>query len=198
MVFVSNLDLTWTMRGLDALLRRRFGIEELADDPDCVLRITLEPATRAVSLSDGTPVRVGEPTIQIHFWNEHLPTLPPEGLNAAWTSVMKRRIRHSFGLLADCVDREPRFREVAAIVATPTYPRRSGPVPLSRTLRLFGFDVVDRGGAAIHDRLDSLLVLGLNWAFNPVELRRHGLSYGRIEVWMSRGTLLKRYGRKCA
>lgn len=199
---MSTLDLTGAMRGamrgFDAMLRHRYGISEFADDPDCVLRISLERAARDVALSDGVSVRAGDPIVQIHFWNEHLPVLPPEGLNAAWTGVMKRRIRHSFAMLADHIERDPRYRGVTAIHGAPAFSRRLGPAPLARTLHHFGFDVAvpERAGGSIRDRLDSLLILGMNWAFNPVELRRHGKSYGRIQVWMSRTKLIERHGSR--
>ena len=188
------------MRGVDAMLRRHLGIFEFCHDPDCVLRISLDRADRPVALADGGAVQVGDPIVHIHFWNEHLPVLPPEGLNAAWTGVMKRRIRYSFAMLADHIEREPRYRGVVAIHGAPAFPRRFGPAALSRTLHHFGFDVVepDRAGGSIRAWLDSLLILGMNWAFNPVELRRHGKSYGRIQVWMSRRRLLDRYGSRRA
>ena len=193
---MSTLDPTWAMRGVDAMLRHRLGIAEFADDPDCVLRISSERAKRDIALSDGVIVRAGDPIVQIHFWNEHLPALPPEGLNAAWTGVMKRRIRHSFAMPADLIERDPRYRGVAAIHGAPAFPRRLGPAALARTLHHFGFDVTvpDRAGGSIRDWFDSLLILGMNWAFNPVELRRHGKSYGRIQVWMSRAKLIERHG----
>ena len=46
---------------------------------------------------------------------------------------------------------------------------------------------------SLHAWLDSLLVRGLIWAFNPAALRGRGASYSRIEVWMSRSRLLERY-----
>ena len=191
---MSVLGLDWTTRRIDALLRRRMGIVEFTHDPDCVLRIAREPARRALTLSDGVAVRAGDPIVQIHFWNERLPLLPTEGLNAAWTGQMKRRIRYSFQMLADHTEREPWLRDVVAIVAMPTYPRRAGAAQLTRTLTLFGFDAVSYAPGAVYATLDSLLALGMNLAFNPAGIRRHGLTYGRIEVWMSRQKLIGRYG----
>jgi hypothetical protein len=172
-------------------------LSKFSADPDCVLRISLEPAGRTILLSDGVAIPAGDPVVAIHFWNEHLPVLPPEGLTAAWTGVMKRRIRHSFELLADYIETEPRFADVAAIHGAPAFPQRFGPVALARTLHHFGFDVMPpEHDLSLHARLDSLLILGMNWAFNPVELRRHGRSYGRIHIWMSRRKLIERHGTR--
>jgi len=77
---VSNLDLTWAVRGVDAILRHRQGIEEFTDDRHCIFRISTETAGRAAILSDGAAIRPGDPLVQIHYWNEHMPVLPENGI----------------------------------------------------------------------------------------------------------------------
>jgi len=191
---VSNLDLTWAVRGVDAILRLRQGIEEYTDDRNCIFRISMETAVGAAILSDGAAIRPGDPLVQIHYWNEHMPVLPDNGGLTGWASLFRHRIAHSLTLLNAYLDTELRFRGVAGIHGLPTFPARPGPLALSRTCEHLGFDVMPLEDGAIHAWLDSLLISGLIWTFNPASLRNHGLTRGRIQIWMSRATLTKRYG----
>src|SRR5438046_991131 len=51
----------------DAWLRSYYGIQELTDDPQCVLRIGPMPARMPVLLSDGTEIREGEAVGALHI-----------------------------------------------------------------------------------------------------------------------------------
>ncbi len=197
---MPRLDLSWCVRSIDALLRRCHGIEEFTDDAQCVYRVSRTRAKCARTLSDGVSIAAGQPILQIHFWHEHLPAIPKDGPNAAWANVLKRRLRHSYELVADEIEANPRWASIGAIQAEPTFAYRSdGGGSLTRICELLGFDVVDRDGgndmpARIHGFFDSVLVWGLVWAFNPSGLKSHGLWHGRIQIWMSRRKFIGRYG----
>ena len=197
---MTSLDLAWAVRSVDSLLRQRQGIAEISDDKDCVIRIAIAPARRTIELSDGTTIAAGDPMIRMHYWNEHLPMMPPDGPNAAWAAVLLTRLRHSFGILADRLESDPDLAEVRGIEAAPAFAYGfRGAIQLSRICERFGFDVFalenDRRLAGrVHDVLDGFLVWGLIWAFNPGALRGHGLSHRRIQVLMSRRRLLSLYG----
>ena len=111
-------------------------------------------------------------------------------------------MRISLALLAAHVARERSCRDIVAITASPAFPDRLGPLPLTRLCEHFGWEVIPsepvRGLRSIHARLDSLLIWGLVLAFNPGGLRGRGLSHRRIEVWMSRSRLLERHGSRRA
>src|SRR5947207_5343876 len=68
----------------DAWLRSYYGIQELTDDPQCVLRIGPMPARMPVLLADGTEIREGEPVGALHLWNEHVPRYTGNGPTLAW------------------------------------------------------------------------------------------------------------------
>jgi hypothetical protein len=200
MAAMSGPDLTWAMRGIDALLRRQLGILEFTEDPECLIRISHARAPRLVVLPSGDAVRPGEPVLQIHLWNEHLAIIPQTGSTAAWGNLFKRRMRHSLALLSQHLEQESHYRDIVAITASPTFPDRLGPLTLTRVCEYFGWEIVapehKRHLHSVHAWLDSLLVWGLIWAFNPAALRGRGASYSRIEVWMSRSRLLDRYAAR--
>jgi hypothetical protein len=195
---VANLDLTWAVRGVDSLLRSRQGIEEFTDDRECLLRISLARADRAIVLSDGIGIRAGESILRLHLWNEHLPVMPDEGPSAAWANLIKRRMRYSLAIIAGRLDRDARLAEIHAMQGAPTFPRRLGPLQLARIAGHFGFDVIEpekHAGTAgqLHALFDSVLLCALIWAFNPAGLRGKGLLYRRCEIWMSRRKLIDCY-----
>ncbi len=194
---MSGPDLTWAMRGIDAFLRRQLGILEFTEDPECLIRISQSRAPRLLVLPSGDEIRPGGAVLQIHLWNEHLAIIPQTGSTAAWGNLFKRRMRHSLALLGQHIEQEPHYRDIVAITASPTFPDRLGPLTLTRVCEYFGWEIVapeqKKHFHSLHAWLDSLLVWGLIWAFNPTALRGRGTSYSRIEVWMSRSRLLDRY-----
>ena len=78
------------------------------------------------------------------------------------------------------------------------FPERLGPAPLTRLCEHVGWEIVPpaAAGGRWHARLDSLLIWGLIWAFQPAGLRGRGVAHGRIEVWMSSAKLTGRYGSR--
>jgi hypothetical protein len=60
-----------------------------------------------------------------------------------------------------------------------------------------GFEVVERRRSrpgALHDFFNSLFILCLIRAFNPAGLTSKSLIRRRYEVWISKRTLIERYG----
>jgi hypothetical protein len=194
---VTSLDLSWAVRSVDAMLRRRQGIEEFTDDPACIFRISLARAGRALVLSDGAAIRPADPIVEIHYWNEHLSPIPEQGLNPAWAASFKRGLRYSLALVADLVAHDPRFGSVVAIHGAPAFAVESGAGSSARISERLGYDVVgdERAHGPIHAWLDSVLVWFLMWTFNRTSTRGRGISHGRIQIWMSRRKLIERYGR---
>jgi hypothetical protein len=180
------------------MLRRRQGIEEFTDDPECLFRISLIRAGRALVLSDGASIRPDDPIVEIHYWNEHVPTLPERGANAAWAASYKGRVRHSLALIADLLAHDPRFGDVVAIHGAPAFAAQNGGETSTRICEHLGYDVLGGEGedGPIHAWLDSLLIWFLMRAFNPASTRGRGLSHRRIHIWMSRQKLIARYGRR--
>lgn len=196
---MAYLDLGWAVRGVDTLLRLRQGIEEFTEDEECLFRLSRELAERVVLLSDGTEIAEGEPVLHLHFWNEHLPLMPSEGPSPVWAARLKRRMRASLAAVAAHVEGARALDGVKALHGDPPFGSRLGAIQMVRTAHRFGFDVIEADAsrewrARIHIVLDSMLLWGLAYTFNPTGLKTKGLLRHRHQLWISRRKLLLRYG----
>ena len=181
----------------DRRARRRLGIRELSDDDRCIFRLALDEATRATALRDGTVLERGEPVGALHLAGERIPQLTSVGGDLAWGKSALAACFHSLRLLCAEAMTRPELLPIRAFGNDLTLPYRTGTL---RVLDRVGFEVFDpvvRRG--LRGRL-SLLAAGL-WtallrrAQNPLSAQR--LRLGDLEtrpVWMSRSTLLARYG----
>jgi hypothetical protein len=195
---VAYLDLSRAVRSVDSLLRQRQGIHEFTDNEACIFRISREAALRSLQLSDGTAVREGDPVLQLHFWNEHLPPMSSSGPSTAWAAMMKRRMRASLATVAHYIAMLPELDDVKAVHGSPPFGSRLGAAQMVRTAERFGFDVIDPDAARewrerIHLVFDSMLLWGLAYAFNPAGLKSKSLLRHRHQLWISRRKLLRLY-----
>lgn len=196
---MAYLDLGRAVRGVDSLLRLRQGIEEFTADTECIFRISRDIASRPVRLSDGTAIAEGEPVLQLHFWNEHLPVMPREGPSAAWAIRLKHRMRQSLVAVATHLERTSALADIRALHGAPPFGSRIGALQMVRTAERFGFDVLDTEAPPewrerIHVVFDSMLLWGLAYAFNPAGLKTKGLLRHRHQLWISRHRLVLHYG----
>lgn len=188
------------IRGIDRLLRPKFGLFEYTDDPRCIIRIARSRSPRTVHLPDGTLVPAGAPVLELHFWNEHLPRIPPGGPDLAWARTFRERIQFSLEALADYLARHPELGDVVAL---------RGETSLSLDdnlyaafLRRLGFTLIPLPPpSAWWKRLvrffEHLYVWMLIWTYNPESLRGKSLRRARrVELWMSAAELLARYRPK--
>jgi hypothetical protein len=60
---------------LDSRLRRRYGVLDYLDAPDCILRLELGRARRRIVLSDGVRLEPADRIAELHFRNEHFPAM---------------------------------------------------------------------------------------------------------------------------
>lgn len=183
---------------LDALLRQLQGIHEFSQEPDCVLRIARRRSRQTRVLSDGTVVRVGDPIVELHFWNEHIPRMGLAGPDLTWGLRFYRRLRRSLLELARYASRAPEMGDVVAFRGESSLAAEVGWERYAEVLTSLGFDFNPLPPANIWQRIASffehLYVWALIWAFNPVSLRgKRLLTAGRGELWISRARLLERY-----
>lgn len=195
---MAYLDLSRAVRGVDSLLRQRLGIQEFTEDEDCVFRVAVAVAPRSVLLSDGVAVHEGDPVLQLHLWNEHLPLMPSVGPTPAWANLMKRRLRHSLMRVAVYMEHERQLQPVVALHGEPPFGSRLGAPQMVRTAQRFGFDVIEPTAQPdmrdrIHELFDSMLLWGLTWAFNPAGARKKTLLRHRYQLWISRAKLVRCY-----
>jgi hypothetical protein len=187
------------VRMLDFALRRFMRVEEYCRRPDCVFRIALVRSPEEIRLADGTFVRRGDPVGDLHYWNEHMPAMPEGKPALAWALAADRTVRQSLRELAEFVASDPRYRDVQAFTG------EMGGMPIRGARRLasaggrYGFE--SRPVAPPHGLTGRLRRWGENrllrllaWAYNPGSLRRRGASPAHCRLWMSRESLLSRYG----
>jgi len=193
----ARVEAGWLRRsifGLDAHLRRQYGIVEFTARPDCILRIAPAAAEQMLVLSDGTRIQPGDPLLDLHLWNEHVPAIPPNGVTLRWAAAAAHCVRASLRTLAA----ETGAGHVPNFVALRGCPRFDGRL-LQAPFVGCGFDTIvettHSPGEWVHELGEACLVAMLLWAFNPAGLGHAHLMRARRFVWMSRTRLLERHGR---
>ena len=180
---------------LDGYLSRQNGVVVLSDDEDCILRIALVPARRAVRLSDGAEIRPGDAVADVHCWNERIPSVPRGGANLAWAQQASLRLRHSLRLLAHAMATDPDLLAVKACRANVNFVGLGcSNASVSRIIQRLGYEDVDEGAktaaAHLHEALENVLIGALVWTHNPEALRREKMMRERRPVWSSRARML--------
>lgn len=193
---------------LDRLLRRRYGIYEFTAHPECMFRVERAQADQTLTLSDGTHIRLGDPILKLHLWNEHMPPIGPNGPTVAWGRRAQRVAERSLNLLAIYL-RQGELSDVVAICADVRLSTARKRNQLAHITARLGFEAVDdpkvgRPGA-LRGLGENILVFLLVLATNPLALRGSVLLRDHQRVCMSSIGLERRYGgraflpdRRCA
>lgn len=189
------------IRGIDACLRRRFGIVEFERGPDAVVLIAVGRAERQIALGDGTRLGPDDRVLELHFWNEHLLALPRAGATLGWAAVTRRQVARSLRSLAQYLQTAPDLHDVQALRIRPAFASRNLIRNLSWIVSRHGFETAagERQPAAdsgAHRGLDSLWVWLLTWTYNPRSLGgRRRFWRTRQEFWISRASFIAIYGQ---
>jgi hypothetical protein len=200
---VAYLDFGRAVRGVESMLRHHYRVKEFTDDGNCIFRISVMPSHCALVLSDGTAVQEGDPVLHLHFWNEHLPRMGSDGPSAGWANQMKRRVQASLATVSRHLDRERQYDGIQALTGAPPFASRLGPAQMVRTAQRFGFDVIEPDPQPelhqrLHGILDSMVLWGMAYTFNPAALRSKGLLRHRHQLWISRARLQLYHGGAAA
>lgn len=203
MVHVARLLSPLTRRAIlliDAILRRCLGITEFSRAPDCILRLARRASHRTHQLSDGAVVHAGDPILEIHLWNEHIPHMNDAGPDLRWARAVYRRIRFSLEELARYVQTERAPAGVTALFGEASILLSLERQSMTDLLEALGFDIIvlprpTGPGGRLKRFLDHAYNRAVIWAFQPPSARNKSvLGATRIEFWMSRQTLLGHYG----
>lgn len=188
--------LRWCVFALDAMVRRASTYRELDNNPDFLFRIQYRRSPHAHRFADGTQVNVGDPIIEIHLWNEHIPPMPETGPDLAWAQAFYRRFRNSLRVLAQHVATSPDLREVRAVHGR-IFVDLGGRDPATLMLRRLGFEFErvpepDTIWGRIGRFFVTMYAGWLIWAYNPGSLKTASIwQKDLIDVWMSRARLLQ-------
>lgn len=182
---------------LDGALRSYYDIVEFSDDPNCVLRIGRSTAERPVMLSDGTEIGIGEPIGTLHFWNEQLPPFPPSGPEMRWAAEMHRRVVCSFAELARFIEYAADWNDVLGFRGEAALSSRIGDAQLRRVTHHFGLEPIGAPHSVLrqlHEFGECFSAWGLTRVYNPAALSRQRFFRRYQELWISRTSLIARYG----
>jgi hypothetical protein len=184
--------------GLDRWLRRRNGVVEDSANPVCLFRINHALAEDSLNFSDGTHVLPGHPILNLHLWNENILPMPADGATVAWARRMHRAIETSLEELACWLSRQPQLDDISALRADMRLATAQQNPQLTRIMARYGFESAvwqaDDTGSLRHIGENILMYL-LVLAANPVAIRSDVLWRDHALVYLTRGTLERRYGR---
>ncbi len=188
------------VRGLDLLLRRQGRVQEFTQDDECILRIALIIDKTDVQLSDGTMVRAGDRICELHLWNEHIPPMPVDGPDLRWGVTFYRLGVKSLRSLAAYMATDG-LQDIVAVGGQMAFLEKDDSPVLASVASRLGFDIINltaqagRWGRFTHF-WENVFSWALMWTYNPGSLRgKRFLRLQRYRLWMSRRTLLERYGQ---
>jgi len=192
----------WLAKALftvDVRLRRQQSVFEYTAHPSCIFRIDVGPASRPLHLGDGTTVGVGQRIIRLHYWNEQMPPIPPEGATVGWGRRVHQCIALSLRELVRYLSTRPDLADVDVIYAlAPCLPEmRLGQVP--RIMARYGFEMIpDAERMPLGKRISRI---GENIMTSMLQLALHARSFGLdslrrvwVPIFVSRHTLEERLG----
>ena len=194
----------WFVFGLDRRLRRVHQVFEYSDRPDCVFRIQRKPSSSSYVLSDGVAVREGDPVIELHLWNEHLPKMSAARASIGWGSRLNHGFRNSLEELASYLDARPEFDDVEVVYANMALGGRDRTDELVLKLcRVLGLERVNDGhrvslGEHLQRCGENILGLMLSMATNPAASRLDMLGRSRARLAISREKLRSRRAARAA
>jgi hypothetical protein len=183
--------------GLDRWLQHCQGVHEYTTDSRCLFRIQRANAQANVALSDGTRIRAGEPILNLHFWNEHVPPMGDQGATVAWARQVSRAIAVSLKGLAEHLSARPDLGDIVALRADMRFGTADRSEQLARISARYGFAAAvngeGSGSGRLHDVGERALIFLLILATNPASLRFNTFRRGHKVVYLSRAALERRY-----
>ncbi len=181
---------------LDRMLRSVLGIIEFCDSDLCILRIAFRRARSDMDLGKGTRVNKSDELIELHFWNEHLPSVRDCQSPFGWAVRFRARMRTSLDLLAAHVEQDPNLQHVSVFCARLVLPldgRWMKCVCIAEDLGFALRQLPRTLPERFHDTLENFLIYALVWAFRPRRVHRRRAALERVHWWISRKDLLERY-----
>jgi hypothetical protein len=181
------------------MLRRRQAVVEYTANPACVFRLEIARSRRALTLRDGTQLRIGERIAQLHFWNEQIPQFPQNGATIGWARQAQQRMAVSLCELVHFLSSRPDLADVAVICADVPASSKAQSRQVAAIMAHYGFESIPAQdkltfGERLHRLGEGVLISLLIWARNAGALRLGALKRVRVPIYMSRARLLKKFG----
>ena len=181
---------------LDRWLRRRQGVYEYTANPACLFRVNRGEADQPLTLADGTRIRPGDPILNLHLWNEHMPPMPPHGPTVAWARQAHRAVDTSLRELARWITRQADHADIAALRADMRLATVAHNPQLARIAAHLGFEsaAFQAETGSIRQLGENILIYLLVLAANPAAVRTDVLWRDHALFYLSRAALERRYG----
>jgi hypothetical protein len=185
---------------IDKALRRRIGVTEYTQSRDCLCRMQITRSADDLLLRDATRVRPGDRIINLHFWTEQVPLIPPAGPTFAWARHVSRIFESSLQELAHHLAARADVQDVAAIRVSMALGSAARSDQVSRVLSRFGFEPAPPQQPSLGERIhrcgENILISLIVLAHNPITIRSDTLRRDRVTLYLSRTTLERRYGNQ--
>jgi hypothetical protein len=185
--------------GFDAWLRRRNGVYEYSMHPHCAFRMQIVRVRQEISLADGTRLHPGDRVIELHIWNEQFPCFSAGGATLSWGRQVSRRVDTSLRELARHLAAAPDLADIRAIRADTRLAGTATTAQLLRICRRYGLERgPDLGPPSLVEwcrRLgENIFIALLVLARNAGAFRPDGIWRDRVQMFLSRADLERRYG----
>jgi hypothetical protein len=177
---------------LDRWLCRCQGIYEFSRRADCLFRIEDGTADRNIVLSDGARARAGDPVLKLHLWSEHMPPMGRRGPTVGWARHASRALDSSMRELANHLARRSDLANVRVLYGDMRLATYRQTEQFKRIIARYGFETAPpdpKAQGILHRVGDTILVLLLVLATNPIALRRALLRRYHKRVYLSRVAL---------
>jgi YkoP domain len=182
--------------GLDRWLRRRQGVYEYTDNPVCLFRINRVEAEQSFTLADGSRIRLGDPILNLHLWNEQMPPMPADGPTVGWARQAHRAVDVSLRELAHWLPTQPGLDDITALRADMRLGTVAQCQQLVRIAARYGFEstAFQAATGSLRQFGENILMYLLVLATNPAAIRADVLWRDHALVYLSRAALERRYG----
>lgn len=183
---------------VDTMLRRHYAVVEYSSDPACIFRIEIDRADRRVALADGTFLQPGQRVARLHFWNEHIPLLPPKTGAMRWARHVYQSIGTSLHELARYLDGRPDLSDVDVICGDVPSGTELQIGQIVRIMAHYGFEAIPEHaplpvGERLHRLGENILISMMVFARNPHALRPDTLQRVRVPIYLSRRSLRRKF-----
>ena len=153
-------------------------------------------------MADGTHLGPGDRIIELHIWNEQFPCFSAGGATLSWGRQINRRVDISLRELARYLVAAPDLADIRAIRADTRLAGTATTAQLLRICRRYGLERgPDLGPPSMLEwrrRLgENLFIALLVLARNAEAFRPDGIWRDRVQMFLSRADLVRRYGTPC-
>jgi YkoP-like protein len=183
---------------IDEKLRASHDIREYSTSPDCIFRMEIVSSAESAVLMDGTVIRAGDRIINLHLWNEHIPTFPRAGPTLGWALRLHRAFQTSLTELDRFLAGQPELRDIIAIRGDMSFGSTERSDQLLAMAARYGFERIKSSELSLPKRVhrfgENVLISMLVLLCNPAAFHSNSLWRTRTPVVLSRKTLHRQSG----